>query len=97
MYHSQIINGKQSGDEVYFAPKDTITRAEAITILGRTVEAIADSEIAFADSDQIPEWAKENINKMVGLGFVSGYEDNTIRPNNFVTRAEAVTLLYKML
>lgn len=97
MYHSQIINGKQSGDEIYFAPKDTITRAEAITILGRTVEAIADSEIAFEDSDQIPEWARENINKMVGLGFVSGYEDNTIRPNNFVTRAEAVTLLYKML
>jgi len=49
------------------------------------------------DSDKIPVWAREFIGKMCGLGFITGYEDNTIRPNNNVTRAEAVTLLYKML
>ena len=97
MYDSKIINGKQTGEEVLFAPKDTITRAEAITILSRTVDAITESELTFADFEEIPDWAKEHIVKMVGLGFVSGYEDNTVRPNSFVTRAEAVTLLYKML
>lgn len=97
MYDSQVINGKASGEEVNFAPKDTITRAEAITILGRTIEDISEYEITFADFEEIPEWARENVIKMTGLGYVSGYEDDTIRPNNFVTRAEAVTLLYKML
>jgi len=97
MYDSGIISGKQIGNNVVFAPKDTITRAEAITILGRTMEDASVAEISFADSDKIPVWAREFIGKMCGLGFITGYEDNTIRPNNNVTRAEAVTLLYKML
>lgn len=97
MFDNNIINGKASGDDIYFAPKDTITRAEAITILGRTLEDTIDTEISFADFEDVPEWAREYIIKMASLGFVSGYEDNTIRPNNNVTRAEAVTLLYNML
>ena len=97
MYDSGIINGKQAGDVVNFAPGDTITRAEAITILGRTLDDAAESEFAFADNDLIPVWAGEFVGKMYGLGYISGYEDNTIRPDKNMTRAEAVTLLYKMM
>lgn len=97
MYDSGIINGKQIGNVVNFAPKDTITRAEAITILGRTLEGVTEVDVSFADNAQIPVWAMEFVGKMCGLGYISGYEDNTIRPNNNVTRAEAVTLLSKML
>jgi len=97
MFDNKIINGKQSGEEINFAPKDTITRAEAITILGRTLDEANESELTFEDVSDIPEWAIESFVKMTGLGFVSGYEDNTIRPSNYVTRAEAVTLLYNML
>ncbi len=32
-----LITGKLNQGEIYFAPKDTLTRAEAITILGRTI------------------------------------------------------------
>lgn len=97
MVENSIINGRQSGEETFFAPKDTITRAEAITILGRTLDENAIGEISYDDSASIPEWATDHFSKMIGRGFISGYEDNTIRPNNYVTRAEAVTLLYKML
>ena len=35
---ASLINGKSDGELLNFAPKDTLTRAEAMTILGRTLE-----------------------------------------------------------
>ena len=37
-------------------------------------------------------WAKSYINDMAGKGFISGYEDNTFRPDTDVTRLEALSL-----
>lgn len=95
VYANQLITGKADGDLVNFAPKDTLTRAEAMTILGRTLE-MNENKIAFADSNSIPSWAVPYISTMVSAGIVNGYEDNTIRPNGYVTRAEAVTIINKM-
>ncbi len=89
--------GKENGKEINFAPKDKLTRAEAITIISRILKLDNTKECEFIDSNDIPSWAKEHIDKMVYCGIVSGYEDNTIKPLNLVTRAEAVTLLYNVL
>ncbi|KNY29199.1 S-layer domain-containing protein [Pseudobacteroides cellulosolvens ATCC 35603 = DSM 2933] len=40
-------------------------------------------------------WAKEYANKLLELGIISGYEDNTIRPNREISRAEAVVIICK--
>ncbi len=95
MFDKELINGRQNGDRLYFAPKDNLTRAEAMTILGRTLEENA-KEIDFADGDEIPKWAEKHIKTLVSMGIVNGYEDNTIRPNDSVTRAEAVTIINNM-
>ena len=42
-------------------------------------------------------WAEEAINKIVAVGWVQGYENNTFKPNNFITRAEAVTIFNRIL
>ncbi len=89
-----IISGKMDGDKVYFAPSDEITRAEAVTIIARTLsENLRIGELGFDDDKEIPKWAEENFRVMTNSKFISGYPDNTIRPNNKVTRAEAVVLL----
>ena len=35
--------------------------------------------------------------KLYAKGIIQGYSDNTILPNNNVKRAEAITLMYKMI
>ena len=50
----------------------------------------------FADKNDIPQWAEEGVSKLYSTGVVSGYEDNTILPNNNMKRAEAATMLYKI-
>ncbi|WP_312700393.1 S-layer homology domain-containing protein [Sedimentibacter sp.] len=44
-------------------------------------------------SDIEGHWAKNWINKAVGLGFVSGYDDGTFKPDRTITRAEFSKLL----
>ncbi len=42
------------------------------------------------------DWYAEYINKAVAYGLIKGYEDNTVRPNNNITRAEAVTIIARV-
>ncbi len=92
-----FVSGKESENGIIYAPHDKITRSESAAIIGRTLETIEEvTEIGFADKDTIPEWAKSYIAQLTAVGVMTGYEDNTIRPISNVTRAEAVTMLYKV-
>lgn len=96
MVEKGILQGRDNGGQMYFAPDDKITRAEAMTILGRLLPEDAEkAALTFADGDQIPDWAKESMQKLLALGVIQGYSDNTILPQNYVKRAEAVTMLYR--
>ena len=46
--------------------------------------------------NDIPSWAEEGIGVLVNLKAMNGYEDNTILPLNFITRAECAKLLYSI-
>jgi len=46
-------------------------------------------------TDTSGHWAKEKINKLIGLGAISGYPDGTFKPDNNITRAEFATILVK--
>lgn len=101
LYTSGYLNGKPNGDEIMFAPKDYLTRAEMMTVLGRVLEMHLDDdeefdELTFDDSEDIPDWAIDYVKIVVNEGYVKGYEDNTIRPNNNISRAEAATIISSM-
>ncbi len=92
-----FISGKQDGDKVFFAPSDNITRAEAASIIARTLpDNLRKGGMKFTDTAKIPMWAVENMQIMTGAKFMNGYPDNTIRPAANVTRAEAVSMLYNV-
>ena len=38
-------------------------------------------------------WAKDYINKLANMGYLTGYSDGTVRPNNSVTTCEALAML----
>ena len=90
------MNGSTDGSGgVYFAPDNNITRAEAFTVMGRIIDENIVGNISYSDNSQIPSWAYESFSKLFALNIINGFEDNTIRPQNTLTRAEAVALVRK--
>lgn len=98
MVNKNIIAGKSSSTgKLFFSPRVTLTRAEAITILSRVLNLENTAENKFLDDADIPDWAKEAIYSMYEKGFITGYPDNTILPNANVTRAEAAAMIYNII
>ncbi len=52
---------------------------------------------AFADSDEISDWAKASIEKAVADGFMDGMDNNMFNPKNTATRAQAATVILRVL
>lgn len=83
-------------------PDQAITRAEVAVIIHRIIEA---NEItlppaespAIALSDISEHWARASIEYLVGLGIITGYEDNTYRPDHEITRVETVMICWRLL
>ncbi len=98
MYSEGIMSGRSDdgGTTYRFDANANITRAEAMTVLGRMLDNEA-KRLDFADKADIPEWAVESMGKLYAIGAIQGYSDNTIKPNNNVKRAEAVTMLEKLM
>ena len=92
-----IILGRINDDgTIEFAPNDNITRAEAITVLGRIIGDGEKAELEFADAQDIPSWAEESTMRLYAAGVIHGYEGNLILPLNNIRRAEAAVMLYGM-
>ena len=87
-----IVNGYPNGN---FAPNDPITRAEFAAIAARFDSSSAGTKANFTDIDR--HWAETEISKAAANGWVNGYTDNTFRPNQYITRAEAMAMINRML
>lgn len=82
-----------------FAPNDNITRQEVAMILTNIMnnkDENLDKLNAFKDGNQTSKWAQSSIEGVIEAGYLKGYEDNTIRANGNITRAEAVTMLSRV-
>ncbi|MDR1117523.1 MAG: phosphodiester glycosidase family protein, partial [Oscillospiraceae bacterium] len=88
MYSEGVITGKASNGALYFDPDATITRAEVMTIIGRTLpKGYAARALNYTDAGGIPAYSAEYISTLTGMGVLTGYSDNTIRPNAEVSRS----------
>ena len=87
-----IINGYPDGS---FKPNAPITRAEFAAIASRFDANASDEGDWFSDISG--HWAEKSIIKAVNNGWIKGYEDGTFRPNQNITRAEAMTLVNRVL
>lgn len=84
------INGYEDGT---FRPENPITREEAAKIIAKVMNLKGDGYIDFNDSEEISNWAKEYVDALSDNKIINGYEDNTFRPNQNITRAETVSIL----
>lgn len=87
-----ILSGYEDGR---FRPNATVTRAEFAAMAARFDTEAKPVDTPFTDLTGC--WAADEIAKAYGKGWVNGYGDNTFRPNGPITRAEAVTLINRVL
>lgn len=93
-FNNQLISGFPDGS---FRPKSRITRGEAAVILVRAFEIpLTDQTNIFKDVKQ-PYFATSAIHSLAVASLSVGYEDQTFKPNQPITRAEFATLLTRIL
>ncbi|WP_418377016.1 S-layer homology domain-containing protein [Agathobaculum sp.] len=87
-----IVKGDSNGK---FNPNAPITRAEFAAIAARFDDKANSTTADF--SDIVSHWAKNEISAASNNGWINGYPDGTFRPDNKITRAEAMTLVNRVL
>ena len=82
-------------DAAAFGPGDPITRAQFAAICARFDTGKSNGSRTFSDIEG--HWAKAYIERAAELGWISGFQDGTFRPDAYITRAQAVTMINRML
>ena len=86
---------KGISDELFGTGK-TITRQDLCTLIYRAY--FSDEEEAeklnFKDSSDISDYAVKAVSKLYEKGIISGFPDETFRPKELCTRAQAAKMLY---
>ncbi|NGP44619.1 DUF5011 domain-containing protein [Bacillaceae bacterium SIJ1] len=90
-----FITGK---DGQTFAPDEPITREQMAVMLVRGLR-LEPMEIAlsFSDRNEISSWAQSAVATAAAHKVVTGYPDDTFKPQKTATRAEAVVIILEMI
>lgn len=90
-------------EEDIFAPNESITRAEFTAFAVRFFEAYGDGSVEIMEQyegfDDVSSgyWAAEYIKDAAIHGWIKGYGDGTFRADRYITRAEVVTIVNRLL
>ena len=81
-----------------FAPNGCITRQDAALMLERSIEnagrTLSDGEYAFADGEEIAEYARGAVRRLFAAGIVKGDENACFNPAGKTKRSEAASMIY---
>ena len=78
-----------------FDPDASITRAEFAAICARFNTKPVENSGSFSDISG--HWAENEIERAAAFGWISGYPDGTFHPDARITRAEAMTMINRVL
>lgn len=78
-----------------FAPNAPITRAEFAAICSRFDRSNVEIKSDFNDISG--HWAENEIRRAASLGWIKGYADGSFKPDQNITRAEAASMINRML
>ena len=92
MMRWNVINGYKDGS---FQPNKPVSRAEFIAMVNRSCGFTEEAAISFSDVAS-GKWYYSDIAKGIKAGYISGYPDQTFRPDRQVSRFEAASILMKV-
>ena len=87
-----IVKGRRAD---CFDPNASITRAEFAAICARFSTRTVENSGSFSDISG--HWAENEIERAAAFGWISGYPDGTFHPDARITRAEAMTMINRVL
>lgn|GEM_PF-5570043 len=94
-YFNNVVIGYS---DLVFAPDNMITREQMAVMIARTGKLAAQQgTLDFSDDTSVSVWAREAVLAANKAGVISGYPDNTFRPQAYATRAEAVTVVLEAI
>jgi uncharacterized repeat protein (TIGR02543 family) len=99
-YYDAVLWAAEGGivtgtDAVHFSPDASCTRAQLVTFLWRAAGSpVVNYAMNFNDVDGGAYYA-EAVRWAASLGIAGGYGDGRFGTNDFVTRAQVVTMLYR--
>lgn len=92
MTNGKYIAGYPDGT---FGGNKSITRAEFVTMLVRFI-GVQDEACSFSDVSKA-HWAYDYIATATQAGWIAGYSDGSFKPEQAITRAEAMTIINRVL
>ena len=93
-------NGIMNGDGTGMQGMQLASRLDVAVLLARMAGISSDDAVvldSFSDATSIPDWARASVAAMVEYGYLSGYEDGTLRLEQPILRCETFALLYRMI
>jgi hypothetical protein len=88
-----IIEGYPDGR---FRPDKAVTRAEFCAMVNKALGNNGTANITFRDVDH-NDWYYGDVAKAMAAAYTAGYDDNTFRPNNAITRQEAAVMIARIV
>ena len=77
---------------------DTITRQQAVAMIGRAFDITGESTtVHYLDAEQVSSYALPYLAEMSARGYITDSSDGYFRPTDAITRAEIVTILDNMI
>lgn len=70
-------------------------KKKIIPIILVSIITLSSTVCAFSDIEN--HWSKEAVEKLSKLNIVNGYDDNTFKPDNYMTRAEVATIINRLI
>ena len=93
-----IVSGR---DDMTFGVGTNITRQDVAVIAARIIKYLEKptsmGNAEFTDTDAISDYAQESVNILTGMGIINGFDDGAFKPHNALTRAEAATIISKLI
>lgn len=86
---NSYVNGYEDGT---FKPDNSITRAEFVKLVNKYFGFKDTGASKFSDVNS-KDWHYDNVLIANKAGYINGYDDNTFRPNNPITREEAAKII----
>ncbi len=92
-----IVSGYPDGT---FRPTENITRAEFVSLVYKYLKnenklSLGNNELSFTDIEG--SWAEDYIHVLTGMGVILGYPEGEFKPQSLITRAEATSVVSRIL
>ena len=87
----KYVSGYEDGT---YKPDALVTRAEFAKILVNIFGVIDQANVSISDLND-SAWYAEPVKIAIKAGYLTGYSDNTVKPENPITRQEAAVMVYR--